>query len=784
MSTGECLIAWEGVSALDTFNIDALSILFDYLTHGSSSPIGSEMIDVDEPYAVDASYYNFEYSVGISTLFFSDSNLKRINEIQEKFFSIIKNIVECKEFDLNRMKDILLNTRHRSLAELEKDAKSLLSNNIIKSHIYNDGRKTLDQMIDYEHFYDDLLKKDETYWLELIQQYLIDRPSITIKGLPSQEQAKKLVDQENTRLEKQIKDLGEQKIKELAQHLEDSKTYNDRPADPSIIANIKTPSAESISFFHIDTVINDKPVNNTPQETKLSKYLVDSNANQVPFMIQFDHIISPFIVLNYAFSTFDLDDDLRPYLSIFCKLLFKSSTKDKDGNLLTHDQVDALLLKYNIEPNFNISNSSGYNSGSFNQFCFLDLSILAENYESVVELINQLFKNVIFEPDRIKMVVSQFLDAIPSIKNDGQKVQHKTLRLYHFIDKVKSNLTYQMYIREELFLNSLIEILGGKDDDEEGDEEEDHQHGNNCCNHDHKQEHEEEEKREPTEQELELISKLERIKEYFNKAQNMIAQVAGDIYKIKSPKDVWIREYSHMKPSNSIPKFVPESTLFKEPAATADNNNFEMIIMPSGSSFVTRSKKIDFSFDNCINKDYAAVVLANSYFDQMEGPFWKGIRGAGYSYGYSLSVSLDYGLLDLNWSRASNPVKCIQVCTEIANEIIDGQNICLNLFECAKGTLVHDYANRYKNISKAISQSFYDTLRGWHGKGNYKQLIKLILETNQKELLLAMNQYLKPFFNDESSCYFSLSGDKLAAADLKAAYPNLVIVNPETHFLE
>ncbi|KAF2069702.1 hypothetical protein CYY_008979 [Polysphondylium violaceum] len=783
LSTGEFLLAWKGASALDTKHTDAISILFDYLTYGSSSPIGSEMIDIDEPFAVDASYHNFEYSVGISTLFFSNSNLKRINEIHDKFFDIIKNIVESKSFDLSRMRDILLNTRHRSLAQLEKSAKDLLANNIIKSHIYNDGSKSLDQMIDYEHFYDDLLKKDQDYWLDLLETQILNNPCLTVKGLPSQEEASRLVDQENQRVEKQISSLGEAKIKELGEYLEQCKTFNDRPADPAIIANIQTPSADSISFFSIDTVINDKPVNGTKQEETLSKYLVDSNATKIPFSIQFDHISSPFIVLNYAFPTFGLDDSLRPYLSLFCELLFKCSTLDSNNNLLSHDQVDALLLKNNIEPNFSISNSKGYNSGSFNQFCFLDLSILAENYESTVELIKNLFKNLVFDIDRIKMVVSQFLDGISDIKNDGQKVQHKSLRLYHFINKQKSNLTYQMYIREEKFLNSLMNILGNDDDDDDDEEEgEDH-----CCNHNHNHNHDqkEKEKKELTDQELEIIEKLEKVKEYFNRAENMIVQVAGDIYKLKSPKDIWIKQYSHIQSNGvaSIPSFESETTLFNNPS-DINNNNMEMVVMPSGSSFMTRSTKINFSFDNCISREYAAAILSNSYLDQMEGPFWKGIRGAGYSYGYSLSINLDYGLLDLNWTRASNPVKCIQACTEIANEIINSPTVDQNLFECAKGSLVHDYANRYRNISRAISQSFYDSIRGWHGKGNYKQLIKFILDTKKEEMQSAMNNHLKPFFNNEKSCYFSFAGDKISANDLKTAYPNLVIVDPDTHFLE
>ena len=41
------------------------------------------------------------------------------------------------------------------------------------------------------------------------------------------------------------------------------------------------------------------------------------------------------------------------------------------------------------------------------------------------------------------------------------------------------------------------------------------------------------------------------------------------------------------------------------------------------------------------DEDYAAAAVLNEYLSTMEGPFWKGIRGAGLAYGSSVSLNAE-----------------------------------------------------------------------------------------------------------------------------------------------
>lgn len=52
--------------------------------------------------------------------------------------------------------------------------------------------------------------------------------------------------------------------------------------------------------------------------------------------------------------------------------------------------------------------------------------------------------------------------------------------------------------------------------------------------------------------------------------------------------------------------------------------------------------------------DYVPLMLFMQYLTQLEGPFWKNLRGQGLTYGYNMFINLNEQLLYFTLYRATN----------------------------------------------------------------------------------------------------------------------------------
>lgn len=60
------------------------------------------------------------------------------------------------------------------------------------------------------------------------------------------------------------------------------------------------------------------------------------------------------------------------------------------------------------------------------------------------------------------------------------------------------------------------------------------------------------------------------------------------------------------------------------------------------------------SVNSFLDEDLPALNLFLNYMTQIEGPMWRRIRGAGFAYGYNLSLMPHEGLLYFTLYRATN----------------------------------------------------------------------------------------------------------------------------------
>ena len=82
----------------------------------------------------------------------------------------------------------------------------------------------------------------------------------------------------------------------------------------------------------------------------------------------------------------------------------------------------------------------------------------------------------------------------------------------------------------------------------------------------------------------------------------------------------------------------------------------------------------------------------------MESPFWKRIRGLGYSYGYGIYHKIDEGLLYFMLSRSTNVVKAYAESVQIIGDLSARSVLFEKIrFDAAKSGSIFEIVSREEN---------------------------------------------------------------------------------------
>lgn len=91
---------------------------------------------------------------------------------------------------------------------------------------------------------------------KLKNRWYLDPPHVTLFGQPSAQFAEQLAQEERDRIERQRKELGEEKLKEKQLILEKAMKANDVELPKDILENFTIPPVSSINFINVLTARN------------------------------------------------------------------------------------------------------------------------------------------------------------------------------------------------------------------------------------------------------------------------------------------------------------------------------------------------------------------------------------------------------------------------------------------------------------------------------------------------------------------------------------------------
>ncbi|EFA82260.1 hypothetical protein PPL_04683 [Heterostelium album PN500] len=187
--------------------------------------------------------------------------------------------------------------------------------------------------------------------------------------------------------------------------------------------------------------------------------------------------------------------------------------------------------------------------------------------------------------------------------------------------------------------------------------------------------------------------------------------------------------------------------------------------------------------DATAQSEFASLMFLCTYFDQFEGPFFKGLRGAGICYSFSLDIDREKCVLQFNCIKAANIESALKEAKKIVLDIVESGTFRKDWVQTARSTLVFDIAKKEKDITSAMIQQLWSVyIRKWPIEG-YKLLLDILADVTEEDLLVSM-KYFRQLFDDNYS-YVGIVSDPTKVESLKQLFDTdkLKVVDIESKFV-
>ena len=706
--TGMVIIGWRGPTYSDFNTISALKTLWKYLTDTAVSHLYKLFVEIEDPYCTDIYYGTIDNSVTCQYVRFENVPASKIADIKDKLFATFNDIISTKNIDMNRIKDIIEKCILEHNTKLEESPHRYVQFTSIGHFLYANQDTQLNDAFQEINRLNLLKDQSVDFWLNLIKQYLLDQYYICVNGIPSIKYSQELRENEDNRIKEQVEQLGESKLKELASELENATKKNETPIPQEIMTQFKVPDVSNIPFFPICTVRNNIAVTTGPNTDLLVKKLENENCTQnVPFFIQFDNLPSNFVELRVLLDTSHIPKNLKNYLELYLDTFFELPIL-RNKVVVPYEEVVTELNRDVISYSCSTGiKGSKFDTGSFGQLISIDLKLQSSKYTNGIQWLKDLLWHSQFSAEKLKINVTKLINDIPQRKRKGHTVNKAILQTVNF-DNVNSNQCITSILNQAPFLNDISVKLESKE-------------GTDI-----------------------VINDLNNLRNQL--LASLRVQVIANLLQfnqdIKSPWLQFLPEHSNINN-----KEVPYSKEFRN----KDNKTSTGYIVGIGAidnSFLIASSNGIQSYQDPLE---AALWVIDEYLTGMESPFWKKIRGLGYSYGYGNSIKIEEGLIYFTLSRSTNVVKAYEVAQSIIKDLKSRQ-VPLDLvhLESAKSGAIFSIVSREENIESAGLQSILNYLKNLPSDSN-KSLLRKIQQVTPNDIYSVLETHISPLFQSETS---------------------------------
>ena len=791
-SRGTISMAWRGPTYAEKYEWCLLTLLWAYLTDSAASPLQKLFVECDDPLCAGLSPASEVFTEGYHQLWFHETNDERAEEIVERLFNGLRGIVDKTTnsttssandddsngggFDIDRMHMVIRRQRRQVLEYRERQPTNVMIDSVVRNFLYaprqtdksdnnnNVTTSNIDEMADLETDIDDLpflekaLTVDTFSWISLLQDHILSRPFALVVGKPSSDLASSVTSDETEREKKQASDLGTDGLKKLESTLEDAVSFNEREIPGDVLTSVPVPSLDRVKAVPLlsvrgaGTVVSvveksGKGVSVEDTELVLSNLRlspgVATSTERVTVHVDWNHIESAFLYTSIAMDTSMLTSKQRLYLPLLAELTFKLPANLDDGTHIPKDEFVSMLEDDTVSygATLGLPGSSGLTQ-------MMSISVQIENGDDKSGLsialawIRRALYLTVLSTANVRIAIKKMLSCIPPQIRDGPTICGAASAELNYNPDV-SNALAATALRQSPFLESLI----AKMDSEKIGPPNDGLGGGGSAE--------------------EVLDELDAIRKKLARPLNMNAFVAGDLRHIPDPVDTLTKAL--LPPNDGEDDNVGSTRdVIKESTRITDVTAIHVRSSMTGRAAICALSAIDSSFISLTapgvvanDPDHAALLVAMEYLTALEGDFWVKLRGAGLTYGSSISNSTKSGLLRFGLYKCADVNAAFTAASDILVGYASGELVISAVgLEGARSSLAYSIIG---GVSTRLGAAFNSWASGYESKAvDYDQwLLAGIGKLTADEVLHALVKYLIPLFDPQSNLAVSCPTGKI-----------------------
>lgn len=692
-SFGEIEIRFLGPGCNDPVQTAALNVALLYLAGSSAALLEYTLVEKEQ--VATAVYYSTDDRPRIDIRFTLTSvATESLANVEKRFFEVLKEAVS-KELDMKYMQECI--ERHRRNWKFAaENSVSSLADYVISDFLFGlkDG-KTLLHLGSLRE-YDELMKWNESQWRGYIKHWIADAPHVSVLGTPSKKFSQKQKADEKERIKERKEKLGEKGLEDLARKLKEAQAENDKEIPREILAGIKVPDTDSIHFITTTTGRSGLALKAGRPENKIQK-LIDSDGSTLPLFLHFEHIASNFVQFSVMISTQGIPVELLPLLSVYTEYFF-SAPVSRNGETIPFDRVIVELERDTVGY---IMDTAPVNS----EMLAVTFQVELEKYEAAISWLKELSWQSIFDTDRLVAVTTRLYSDVPDLKRSGSSMLDAVRSMVQFAPE--SLTRARSVLVKALYLKRIKKMLAKSPE--------------------------------------EVVQRMEEIRKYLFKAENLRILVVGDLERLPNPVSTWKPFIDGLDTSKPLQPVVRKSDRLSEAGKNPGNVAYIVPMSTVDSSYSMTSVKGPSSYDD---PRIPALTVALAYMNAVEGPLWVAVRGTGLAYGASFRSNIDTGLVHLTIYRSPNACKAFLAAKKVVEDHLSGEAEFdpLMSLEGAVSTVVASFANEQATYFNAAQESFLrQVIREL--PSDYKEtLLKKVKAITIEDIKTALRDIIMPLF--------------------------------------
>ncbi|XP_046403336.1 uncharacterized protein C05D11.1-like [Ischnura elegans] len=753
---GMVYVAWRGPSAVkELYKMCACSIILKYLTDTSVSPLQKAFVETPDPLASKVGYSLIENSECVLYLTFENVPMKKLSDVKVKLEEVLNGIVEGSDgLDLERLHNVLRRHILEALSHLEGSPHDSVAFMLVGDCIYGSTKEDLDHRLNQVDDMHLLLSEPKDFWLGLIRKYLVDAPSVVVRGVPSKRKREEMEEEEKKRIEAQRGSLGSKGLAEKERELTAATEENEKPPPESLLRGIPIPSISSIHFHPINSYTSDK-----------DQLHPSIDLASLPFRFHLDDLRTNFVYIFIVMDTSQMAAEMRPYLPLLLESLLESPmtfknneggewAKSAGGNgsgekLVGHEEVVARLEAdtVSVDTHLGLHRAGRFTCGPFSHTAVLGLQVEPSKYSRGVEWARDILKATKITPDRLRTIAAKMVNDVAQARRKGNSVTSALMR--GLIYSKSSNYHASGLMRQHKFLSKLLERLNYQPTAPNADA---------CASDPSSNEVAATPVTGDSGQEAAVISEIEAARSALISPSNVAVHIAANVSAMNNRGLSIIEPWTKFMPRDTTEesdkklKVTPDWQLIHEWIRQNDPEHvFPGHILGMGcveSGFLEQST-------SCINdlyhQDLPALLLFIQYLTQLEGPMWRQIRGLGLAYGYNINPRIYEGLVYLTLYRSTNVVGAYREAKNIVEAQLEEDATWEEaLLESARSSLIFEVIEREKSVRDVVSQSLLSYFKGI-GHDYSRHLVSLIPNVTVEDLKRVGKQLVAPLFDPKRS---------------------------------